>query len=111
MNRDKDFHKKASGVLINANTKDFHRAKNRNRVMNNAVKALGEEGHLTQITRKVDDIISSPSRAEERVKVLETKLAETQAKLEETFIQLGNADEMRVKMDRLEEMFKDLENK
>ena len=79
MNRDKDFHKKNTGTLINKNTKDYRRAKNRNRVMNTAVAALGEGGELSIVSEKVKEMNDAPSRAEERVTVLEAKLAETNA--------------------------------
>lgn len=74
MNRDKDFHKKETGVLINKNTKDYRRAKNRNKVMKTAVSALGEDGVLAVVAKKVDKIVNSPSRADERVVELELQL-------------------------------------
>lgn len=79
MNKERDFHKKSSGTLINANTKDYRRAKNRNKVMKTAVAALGEDGELAVVTKKVDDMTNAPSRAEERVRLLEAELETTKA--------------------------------
>lgn len=104
MNRDRDFHKKSEGILINKNTKDYRRAKNRNKVMKTAVAALGKDGELTKVSKKVKDMSEAPSRAEERVAVLEKELIETNAINKEIKIKMaGVFAESKIIKDQLRE--------
>lgn len=77
MNREKDFHVKSKGVIINTNAKDYNRARRRNRIMKETSAALGENGELKKVVNEVVKITNSPSRAEERVSTLEAELETT----------------------------------
>ena len=57
MNREKDFHKKQSGVIVNTNTRDFRRAKKRNFVRREQDKIFGiggEEGKISKLERELN---------------------------------------------------------
>ncbi len=74
MNREQDFHRKQSGTLINGNTKDYYRAKNRRKFMAEHKAALGEGGELKKVSEKFQKFATQPSRADERVRTLEEEL-------------------------------------
>lgn len=93
MNRERDFHKKADGVIVNMNTKDYHRARKRNRIMQAANTALGDDGTLVKVAESVENFTNQPSRAEKRVDALEKELAETKALNEQIVQQLNVTNE------------------
>lgn len=56
MNTLKDFHKKESGVVINSNTKDFKRARNRNFTRREVEKQIGEAGKVAQLEQELAEL-------------------------------------------------------
>jgi len=91
MNREKDFKLSSAGTLINTNTKDFHRARRRNKVMKQAATALSENGDLNLVVKEVEKFNNSPSRAESRVATLEEELVTTKKLNKEMSTKLDDA--------------------
>ena len=58
MNQCKDFHKKEDGVVVNVNSKDYLRARNRNFVRKEQVKIIGEDGKVAVLERELADLKS-----------------------------------------------------
>lgn len=77
MNRAKDFHKKTTGTLINKNTKDYRRAKNRNAIMKATQAIVGEDGELAKVKTDVQEFKNQPSRATEEINALKSELEAT----------------------------------
>lgn len=53
MNNNKDFHKKSNGVVININSKDYMRARNRNYVRKEQYKIIGDTGKVASLEKEV----------------------------------------------------------
>lgn len=56
MNTTKDFHKKDNGVVININTKDYMRARNRNYNRREQSKIIGSDGKVASLEREVTEL-------------------------------------------------------
>ncbi len=56
MNVIKDFHKKDSGVVVNTNTEDFKRARNRNFTRREVEKTIGEAGKIAQLESEIEQL-------------------------------------------------------
>ena len=56
MNTNKDFHKKDNGVIINTNSRDYMRARNRNYIRREQNKILGKNGKLASLEREVVEL-------------------------------------------------------
>ena len=56
MNTVKDFHKKNDSTVINTNSKDFVRAKNRNYTRKEQDKIIGENGKVASLEKELNDL-------------------------------------------------------
>ena len=73
MNRSKDFHKKEDGVVVNRNTKDYRRAKNRNFVRKEQNKLFGmngDEGKIAKLERQLKEKDKDIESMKEDIKTL-----------------------------------------
>lgn len=58
MNNKSDFHKKNNGVVVNTNSKDYLRARNRNFVRKEQIKIIGEDGKVAVLEKELAELKS-----------------------------------------------------
>lgn len=58
MNTPKDFHKKTNGVVLNVNSHDYRRARNRNIVRRETASIIGDTGRVQKLESEVAELKS-----------------------------------------------------
>lgn len=80
MNSTKDFHKLDSGVVVNTNTQDYKRARNRNFTRTENDKIIGDQGKVAILETQLAEVTASheeiTSINKDRIDSLESSLAD-----------------------------------
>ena len=80
MNRERDFQKLGSGTLVNKNTKDYSRARNRRQIAKEHSDALGEDGKLVKVLNEVEVLAKVPERTDRKIRNIQARFEELNAR-------------------------------